>query len=414
MKGKFALLMLAALMAAMSPVAAAGASQPASTDSQIAPVSTLTPPRWQHLEGLQPTGSQSPADCAAAVQQARASGVTQTSTCTSIELDRTPEPLTIEQQKAVQVITPRCEQTAPPNTGWWASGRRDACSHQQFDIVVVEIPTGIVVGTANMHAILEMSASGATWYSTIGMWVWSHTGTGFPEIVTGNLVGCVVCNGSGSIVQTGIDTWRGTGSFQAGVTPGSIHRGLGGYWALTIGSSKWTRPLLTSLGLAAYRCDNVIGNRLPGCVFGNIPGYAWFSYARNPWFVWHFTQAQLSGLPGRIASGTYLTKLDDPLLVDRNGSMACPPSTVLPRPAGYQCDEYPFRSTREGAYTSGAIQARSIAGCQMPDPPQTGPNGWSRCFIPAAQNSSAGGLLGAFYSDERILDGDKFQVGNAP
>jgi hypothetical protein len=322
--------------------------------------------------------------------------------------------LTITQQNAIRVVTPRCEQTAPPNTGWWASSRRNACAHQQFDIIVTEIPTVVVVGTANMHAILEMDASGASWSSTIGIWVWSHTGIGFPEIVTGGLVGCVVCNGTGSVSRTGIDTWRGVGSFQASLTPGSILTGLGGYWELTIGSSKWINPLVTRRVLAAYRCDNAIGNRLAGCVFGNITGYMRFSYAKNPHFVWHVYQAQISGLPGRIGSGTYLTKLDDPNLQNQNGTRACPSSSSLPRPAGYSCDEYPFRSTYQGAFTSGATQARSIANCQMPDPPQTGPNGWSRCFIPATQNSSAGGLLSAFYSDERIMDGDPFQVGNSP
>ena len=40
--------------------------------------------------------------------------------------------------------------------------------------------------------------------------------------------------------------------------------------------------------------------------------------------------------------------------------------------------------------------------------------GWSRCFIPATQNQSAGGLLVAFYGNERILDRDAYQIGYLP
>jgi len=47
----------------------------------------------------------------------------------------------------------------------------------------------------------------------------------------------------------------------------------------------------------------------------------------------------------------------------------------------------------------------------MPDPELTG---WSRCFILSGDNRSAGGYLSAFYSDERILDGDQFEIGYLP
>jgi hypothetical protein len=137
-----------------------------------------------------------------------------------------------------------------------------------------------------------------------------------------------------------------------------------------------------------------------------------FSQTTLPNFVQHVYGAQLSGLPGRLTTGTYLTRLTDTTLATRNGTKACPAS--LPRPTGYQCDEYPFRSTYEGAYTSGATQARSLPWCKMPDPQRTGPSGWSRCFIPSGENSSAGGTTGAFYRAERMLAHDPFQIGYLP
>lgn len=59
-------------------------------------------------------------------------------------------------------------------------------------------------------------------------------------------------------------------------------------------------------------------------------------------------------------------------------------------------------------------RARSLNWCRVPDPARTGSTGWSRCFIPASQNLSAGGILGGFYSNERMLDGDLFQVAELP
>lgn len=137
-----------------------------------------------------------------------------------------------------------------------------------------------------------------------------------------------------------------------------------------------------------------------------------YSQSLNPAFVDHVYKAQLSGLPGRLGTGTYLKKLSNATKVAANGTKACPSSLV--RPTGYSCDEYPFRSTYQGASTSGATLARSFPGCRMPDPQRTGSTGWSRCFIPTTQNSSAGGLLSAFYSNERMLDGDLYQVGYLP
>ncbi|WP_405419221.1 ricin-type beta-trefoil lectin domain protein [Streptomyces erythrochromogenes] len=55
----------------------------------------------------------------------------------------------------------------------------------------------------------------------------------------------------------------------------------------------------------------------------------------------------------------------------------------------YQCDEFPFASTKEGAGSGENFSVR---------------------YVPASANLSAGGKLSAWYADDRILDGDKFQV----
>lgn len=55
----------------------------------------------------------------------------------------------------------------------------------------------------------------------------------------------------------------------------------------------------------------------------------------------------------------------------------------------YECDEFPFASTKEGAGSGENFSVR---------------------YVPASANRSAGGKLSAWYADDRILDGDQFQV----
>lgn len=179
---------------------------------------------------------------------------------------------------------------------------------------------------------------------------------------------------------------------------------------------SWLNAARVQFGSPYTRCDDVIGNRAPGCVFDEVPGVIGYSQSEFPEFTSHISRAQQSGLPGGYGSGTYLTYLTSETDRDRNGNRACPSS--LTRPAGKSCDEYPFRSTHEGAATSPydgqtAHQARTFDGCAMPaaELGRTGPAGWSHCFINEGQNSLAGARLGTFYSDERLLEDDRFEVG---
>lgn len=310
-----------------------------------------------------------------------------------------------------------CDAGSDPSGTWWADSRRSACQHTTFALVVTEVPSGRILGTADFHAINTMtsSTSSARWSSTTSVWVWSWTGAGFPESSRGLLYGCPGdCLGAaGSYTHPAFDEWYGSSYFDVlNMTAGTIKNPVTGRWQITMSSSKYGNSVTFDMPLASSRCDNTIGNRAPGCVFNGIPGVMGYSQSLNPAFVDHIYKAQVSGLPGRLSTSTYLKKLSNATQVAANGAKACPSSLV--RPTGYSCDEYPFRSTYQGASTSGATLARSFPGCQMPDPQRTGATGWSRCFIPATQNSSAGGLLSAFYSNERILDGDLYQVGYLP
>lgn len=118
--------------------------------------------------------------------------------------------------------------------------------------------------------------------------------------------------------------------------------------------------------------------------------------------------AQAKGVPGSAASGTYLLRTTSAAIVNANRSWACP--TNWTRPTGYECDEYPFASTYEGAAYN-PHSGITFSFCKNTHLSQTTANPkWESCFVPKAQNSSAGGALGAFWSANRTLDNDRFHV----
>ncbi len=99
-------------------------------------------------------------------------------------------------------------------------------------------------------------------------------------------------------------------------------------------------------------------------------------------------------------------------LQDQNRRTACPQSFLRP-PDGRSCDEYPFASTHEGAFTGGGT-GRTFAGCSVTAYPTgvTGPTGFSVCMIDPSENSSAGATMnGRLYRPYRVLDGDGSWVG---
>lgn len=366
------------------------------------------------------TNARTSVNCDSQSQRTRSSGQ---STCVQIvsleELERVqnlnplPEVEIEIPEQLNRAMPTECSATSLPSNTWWAGSRKEACAHYDVGIVVTLVPQGTVTGTAQLRVRPEMIASGATWNNTLRVIVWSATGNGSPQSITAKLFGCAGCTSQTAFGPAGTGSWYGTGTFtKSGLGAGSVVSGLSGHWEMTISNPAWSNPLVLTRPLASYRCDNATPGRAAGCVFSNIVPIAAFSASTIPNFVSHVYRAQVSGLPGQMSSGTYLTRLTDTALRDANGRKACPQD--LPRPTGWQCDEYPFRSTYQGASTSGATLARSHTNCAMTDPERTGPTGWSRCFIPAAQNSSAGGALSAFYGNERVLDGERFQVGYLP
>lgn len=133
-----------------------------------------------------------------------------------------------------------------------------------------------------------------------------------------------------------------------------------------------------------------------------------YDAATMPSITSHISRAMVSGLPGRVGSGTYLTRLTDAALITKNRNTACPSS--LTRPWGKSCDEFPFATTHQGAFTNGSTVARSFPSCGFSHPQRTGSTGYSVCWVLQAEQNRQGGLMSTFYGQNRYLDGDPFQI----
>ncbi|MDQ0771783.1 hypothetical protein QF026_000249 [Streptomyces aurantiacus] len=202
----------------------------------------------------------------------------------------------------------------------------------------------------------------------------------------------------------------------------------------------FTLPSTTrSVSPPSIRCDNAFeddgnnsgdpetpGIQQPtigaGCVFlGIVPVMEYSKTGFYPTLAQHIEAAQQSGLPGAYPNGVVLTRLQDAAKKRANGDRACPRGWV--RPTGKSCDEYPFRSTYQGATqttgTGRTFAPPTVAWCEM-DPAWglptgvTGPDGWSSCMIDRNDNSQGGAALGSFYRSNRVLDLDPFFVHITP
>ena len=86
------------------------------------------------------------------------------------------------------------------------------------------------------------------------------------------------------------------------------------------------------------------------------------------------------------------------------------------------CDEYPFRSTYQGAASHAYGRTFTILNwntgqppfvCQVPwlQPRRQGDSGgYSACMVPIAENSGGGSDLNVFYINNRVIDRDQFTV----
>lgn len=308
-----------------------------------------------------------------------------------------------------------------PDGNWWFF-RNEACQVAGLEVDVVDTESGAVTGTLD-SILLGYSFTDDT---TL---VWGFQEEIDPFAVTGTAATGMVVQGNTSCVgqctlldgplpsqpvsttQAAEKLWfpEGTSTAAGAVGFGNIefsffftHPG-----ALPSNVISTTPP--------PVRCDNALpGKAVPGCIFPDyIPVMTYSLTGAYPELARHINDAQASGLPGAYPSGAPLSRLTDPTLRTQNGNTACKAS--YPRPAGKSCDEYPFRSTWQGAFTGGG-DPRTFSWCQvtLAGPGSTGSSGYSVCMINSTQNSAGGSALGLFYNSNRVLERDLFRVWITP
>lgn len=304
----------------------------------------------------------------------------------------------------------------------WVS-RTGACRISRAEFIVERridnIPT--IVGVMNLlvYQYIYTSPDSPTWASQITVSPFSITGEAVGTVVSGvpSCVGACVLNNqvfSPEPVTVAGDTVDGESYFDWPVVANGKGTGTAS-WLVSFDAPTVTGPPATynATNTATARCDNALvpSRTDSGCVFPAGRLAMTWTETGYPTYARHLQNAQASGLPGgTIADGTPLHRLVHPGLQSLNRGTACPPA--LPRPTGRSCDEYPFASTHEGAFTSRGT-GRTFAGCSVTAFPTgvTGPVGFSSCMIDATENNTAGSQVQNYlYRPYRIIDGDPFWV----
>ena len=331
--------------------------------------------------------------------------------------------LTVEPADALPATTASTPVPPPRDCGtrgYYAVTRLWACGVFLSRLNFIDVRTGAVVGTLE-YSLVDYSFSSnslSNWMQQVQWQFNSATGVGLtrPQTITGR----AACTGSCYLssldfppqsAAVGREAHSHASNTTTATTAGAIGFGTSRtYWHFYDAYGTSTEAYVTAPRL---RCDNAMpGNIGVGCVWPQfVPTVQYSQSGTRAQIARHISQAQASGLPGSFAARSYLHRLTNQTQIGLNRDQACgsPPPAVL-APSTNNCDEYPFASTYEGAWTGGGT-ARTQSGCYyVVLNPSTGSSGYSICSVDAAQNSGAGSDLGGFYARNRVIDRDPFMV----
>ncbi len=171
-----------------------------------------------------------------------------------------------------------------------------------------------------------------------------------------------------------------------------------------VGSEK----VLSGKQVHKMRCDNAAYGYSIGCVIPDSPATHLVSKTGQEQYHAHLLKAKAAGVVG-FYSTNMLRRSMDTYTKTANNKKACGAGSGVPspRPAGMQCDEYPFASTYNGAASSSTT--RTYNGCGLLNMPREGAYP-SRCLILAEHNQSGGNKLAVFYLNNRMADFEPFWI----
>ena len=411
--------------AAVIVAAAAGLSPAAAADNLASPPVTPSDSevKTDAVEGVETGGEPialnlNEAQRRGSAEQCSDVGTDGVQSCVSLSDDTANRSVTPESIVEAEAASPEpdyCIEAGVQNTYYVT--RFDSCGIFSATYTITRTTNGVTTTTGTMRFLIYNYL-----YAGGDVTTWANQIRVSPTVITGTAAGTAI---SGTAFCTGFCT-PGSASFPT-QTPGvgqsaegeSFYNWLGAPGDVGFGSSDWTlsfkAPTAPTTALLQQqapdvRCDDAVpGAAFAGCVIPYAPGFIRFDGTTFIEFGAHVSNAQASGLPGSVTS-TPLRRLTDATIRDQNRATACPSS--YPRPTGKSCDECPFASSYEGAFTGGGT-ARTFDFCQitLAGPPSSGPLGFSVCMIDAGENSSAGSLLQSeLYVPYRIIDGDEFYV----
>lgn len=179
-------------------------------------------------------------------------------------------------------------------------------------------------------------------------------------------------------------------------------------------------PVTTKAAVApSVRCDQAAGTRnTSGCIVPGAEPILDYTARKVGALARHVGYAQASGLPGKPGA-TPMTRTTDDTLIQNNRNISCN-RVPRPRPAGNDCDEYPFASTNQSGSSGGPARTYLGTPCETTMPTWVSrvplpvghydSTGFSMCMLSSGENRRGGGILSWFYAKNRVLDGDRFYV----
>ncbi|MBQ1052742.1 hypothetical protein KBX50_30340 [Micromonospora sp. C51] len=309
---------------------------------------------------------------------------------------------------------------AGSNGGAVSTSRTAACRITGLLLTTTQTVNGTVRITGELNADVYDYTYGSVdlpnWIHQIGVSPWSGWGDAVRSTVTGTLAvsGDCTVNGASSFPVQALSPVNNTSRVgEAGARTTATALGAIGYctttWNLTFAAPNYPTARASS-AMDEISCDNATGANFTrparvGCVVPWYPAQVTYSSGSYPSLASHVQRAQNSGLPGASILDP-LYRNTDQATIDLNRSRACGDAPSI---AGRSCDEYPLASTYQGLAFGGT--RRTFSSCNINAPTGvTGSTGVSACMITASENNAQGGIMAAFYYDNRVLGGDPYWV----
>ncbi|GAA3616698.1 hypothetical protein GCM10022419_122590 [Nonomuraea rosea] len=235
--------------------------------------------------------------------------------------------------------------------------RAAACVIEDGILLIFTVPNGVVIGSIQftVSSLTTLDYSSLSWSQSWHYQANSVAGPAIPAVLDSFVYAEPECLTSCTVSSSGLVG----GSALPGRVHSTItyfHSPLSGYkWGAHGGmrywfaNSAWVNPT-TNASITAppvHRCDDALPGYPKGCVYDSFRPVHDVLSSRYPSYARHLQLAI-----NQYKMTDILTRTQNETIIDRNYNTACPPGHPKPTAPGvWSCDEYPFKSTYNGAYS---------------------------------------------------------------